>query len=178
MPRVARDRLLTAPGIPGVPALCAALAVLERIDAAISAAAGLPASLVSAHQDLYGPDEMAHTDGSGISVNLGSARVRALLEALLGGDDPAAFGALVDLVLHEKAHVALASFVPRSCAEHGQSFYRKKEQLRRRLLEAIGEGSVPDPMGALGAIRAGLGSIALPDAVTLAAAFNPAPLAA
>ena len=49
---------------------------------------------------VYGPDEMAHTDGSGISVNLASTRVRALLEATLAHEDPTAFGALVDLVLH------------------------------------------------------------------------------
>lgn len=178
MPRVARDKLLAAPEVPGVRALAAALAVLERIDAAVSAAAGLPPSILSAHQDLYGPDEMAHTDGSGISVNLGSARIRALLVAVLAGDDPAAFGALVDLILHEKAHVALASFVPRSCAEHGSSFYRKKEHLRRRLLEAIAAGAVADPMSALGELREGLASVALPDPAALAAAFNPAPLAA
>lgn len=178
MARVARDRLLSGPSLAGVPALSAALAVLERIDSAISAAAGLAPSILSAHQDLYGPDEMAHTDGTGISVNLASARIRALLSAVLRADDPAAFAALVDLVLHEKAHVALASFVPRACAEHGVSFYRKKEQLRRRLLEAIATGEVSDPMSALGALRAGLDTTELPDPVALAAAFDPATLAA
>jgi hypothetical protein len=177
MPRVARDRLLTAAEVPGVRALSAALAILERVDAAISIAAGLAPSVMSAHQDLYGPDEMAHTDGAGISVNLASARIRALLSAALASDDPAALAALVDLVLHEKAHVALASYVPRSCAEHGQSFYRKKEQLRRRLLEAIAEREVVDPMASLASIREGLPSFELPDPAALAAAFNP-PLAA
>jgi hypothetical protein len=176
MPRVARDRLLGA-DLPGVRALCAALTVLERIDAAVSAAAELPPSVFSAHQDLYGPDEMAHTDGTGISVNLCSTRIRALLEAVLVADDHAAFAALVDLVLHEKAHVALAGHVPRTCAEHGVSFYRKKEQLRRRLLHAIGEGTIADPMDALTALRAGLASCDLPDPTALAAAFGP-PLAA
>ena len=133
---------------------------------------------MSAHQDLYGPDEMAHTDGLGISLNLASPRIRALLTAVLAADDPAAFGALVDLTLHEKAHVALASHVPRSCAEHGASFYRKKEQLRRRLLEAITAGEVSDPIRSIAALRQGLTSIALPEVAALAAAFNPAPLAA
>jgi hypothetical protein len=34
-------------------------------------------------------------------VNLASTRVRALLVSVLQRDDTAAFGALVDLVLHE-----------------------------------------------------------------------------
>jgi hypothetical protein len=178
MSRVARDRLPEAAAIPGVPALSAALVVLERIDIAVSLAAGLPSSVISVHQDLYGPDEMAHTDGAGISVNLASARIRALLGAVLAADDPAACAALVDLVLHEKAHVALASYVPRSCAEHGASFYRKKEQLRRRLLEAIASGEVPDPLAGLASVREGLTAVELPDPAALAAAFNPAPLAA
>ena len=178
MPRVNRERLLAAGELHGVRALAAALAILERIDGAISLAAGLPPSSMSAHQDLYGPDEMAHTDGLGISVNLASPRIRALLAAVLASDDAAAFGALVDLTLHEKAHVALASHVPRSCAEHGASFYRKKEQLRRRLIEAVGAGEVIDPIRAVAALRVGLGSIALPEVAALAAVFNPAPLAA
>lgn len=178
MPRVTRERLLAAGDLPGLRALGAALAILERIDAAISAAGALAPSVMSAHQDLYGPDEMAHTDGLGISVNLASPRIRALLTAVLAEDDPAAFGALVDLTLHEKAHVALASHVPRSCAEHGASFYRKKEQLRRRLLEAVAAGEVVDPIRAIAALRVGLSSIALPAVTALAAVFNPAPLAA
>jgi hypothetical protein len=120
---------------------------------------------------------MAHTDGAGISVNLAAARIRALLAAVLVREDHGAFAALVDLVLHEKAHVALASFVPRSCAEHGASFYRKKEQLRRRLLEAIAAGEVADPIAGLSALRASLGSCELPDPAALAAAFA-SPLAA
>src|SRR5262249_32091606 len=63
---VSRERLLDASAeIPGVLALAAAVTVLERIDAAISAAAALVPSTISIHQDLYGPDEMAHTDGTG-----------------------------------------------------------------------------------------------------------------
>jgi hypothetical protein len=178
MPRVTRERLLAAGDLPGLRALAAALAILERIDAAISAASALSPSAMSAHQDLYGPDEMAHTDGLGISLNLASPRIRALLTAVLAVDDPAAFGALVDLTLHEKAHVALAGHIPRSCAEHGASFYRKKEQLRRRLLEAVAAGEVGDPIRAIAALRQGLGSIALPEVAALAAVFNPAPLAA
>ena len=178
MPRVTRERLLAAGDLPGVRSLAAALAIMERIDAAISAASALAPSIMSAHQDLYGPDEMAHTDGLGISVNLASPRIRALLLAALAVDDPAAFGALVDLTLHEKAHVALASHVPRSCAEHGASFYRKKEQLRRRLLEAITAGEVIDPIRSIAALRLGLPSITLPEVTALAAVFNPTPLAA
>ncbi len=179
VPRVVRDRLLAAAAhVPGARALAAALAVLERIDAAISDAAGLVPSALSVHQDLYGPDEMAHTDGSGISVNLASTRVRALLSATLTHEDPVAFGALVDLVLHEKAHVSLASFVPRASAEHGAGFYRRKDQLRRRLLEAIAGGSVVDPIRWLTVARHGLTSCELPTIDALAAAFNPEPLAA
>jgi hypothetical protein len=74
--------------------------------------------------------------------------------------------------------VALASYVPRSCAEHGQSFYRKKEQLRRRLLEAIAAGEVLDPSRALGQVREGLASTELPEVGALAEAFGPAPMAA
>jgi hypothetical protein len=179
VPRVARDRLLAAAAaLPGARALAAALAVLERIDGAISAAAGLPPSTLSVHQDLYGPDEMAHTDGSGISVNLASARIRALLAAVISCDDPGAFGALVDLVLHEKAHVSLASYVPRASAEHGAGFYRRKDLLRRRLLEAIAAGEVPDPIRWLSVARHGLASCELPSIEALAAAFSPEPLAA
>jgi Histidine kinase-, DNA gyrase B-, and HSP90-like ATPase len=148
-------------GIPGVDALVAALALLERIDAAIAQAAGLTPSPVSVHQDLYGPDEMAHTDGTGISVNVGSTRVRALLSAALGGN-PRAFGALVDLLLHEKSHVALASNVPRATAEHGATFYRQKDTLRRLLLQAIAEGRVLDPSAWLPSLRRDLVSLELP----------------
>jgi hypothetical protein len=121
---------------------------------------------------------MAHTDGSGISVNLASVRIRALLSALLSHGDEGAFGALVDLVLHEKAHVSLAGYVPRSNAEHGAGFYRRKDQLRRRLLEAIAAGEVADPIRALDTARAGLASCELPTVEALAATFSPAPLAA
>src|SRR5205823_5940520 len=113
----------------------------------------LAPSPISVHQDLYGPDEMAHTDGSGISVNLGSMRVRVLLTAVIGRGDPIAFAALIDLLLHEKAHVSLASYVPRANAEHGTTFYRRKDLLRRRLLDAIAAGNVVDPVRWLAPLR-------------------------
>jgi hypothetical protein len=179
VPRIAKDRLLAAASsLPGAEALAAVVSVLERIEGAISAANALPPSVVSVHQDLYGPDEMAHTDGTGISVNLASLRIRALLSAVLVYDDPVAFGALVDLLLHEKAHVSLAGYVPRPNAEHGAGFYRKKDQLRRRLLEAIADGEVADPFRALGAARLGLSSTDLPSPEALAAVFSREPLAA
>jgi hypothetical protein len=179
VPRLARERLLaSAADLPGARALAAAITILERIDGAVSAAVGLPPSALSVHQDLYGPDEMAHTDGAGISVNLASARIRALLGGVLTSDDPTAFGALVDLVLHEKAHVSLASFVPRSNAEHGAGFYRRKDQLRRRLLEAIAAGDVQDPILFVPIARNDLTSCELPSTEALAAAFSPEPLAA
>jgi len=141
MPRTSREALLkTAIDVPGVRAVAAAMTIIERLDAAISESADLPASPIWVHQDLYGPDEMAHTDGSGISVNLASARVRALLTAVLPFEDPTAFSALVDLVLHEKAHVSLASYVPRSNAEHGSSFYPEQLERRKRFLEALDRG--------------------------------------
>jgi hypothetical protein len=177
---VCRQELLTtAAAVPGVRALAAAITVIERIDAAISAAAGLSPSRISVHQDLYGPDEMAHTDGAGISLNLSSPRVRALLTAALGSEDPVAVGALVDLVLHEKSHVSLASNIPRAAAEHGASFYRRKDLLRRSLLQALATGAVADPAAALAAARRGLPSVALPSPEALAFAFHtPASIAA
>lgn len=176
VPRTPRELLLARAGyLPGVRAVASAMMVLERIDAAISQAAALEPSPVWVHQDLYGPDEMAHTDGSGISVNLASSRVRALLAAALASDDPAALSALVDLMLHEKAHVSLASFVPRAQAEHGTSFYRRKEWLRRRLLYAIDAGVVADPMRWLIVARRGLdvdgGGVVLPATAALARAL-------
>ncbi len=176
MQRVDRETLLaSAKAVPGVDALAAAMTVLEGIDAAISIAGELTPSPISVHQDLYGPDEMAHTDGSGISVNLASARVRALLVSVLQQDDPAAFGALVDLMLHEKTHVSLASYVPHANAEHGASFYRRKDLLRRRLLEAMARGSVGDPAAWLPAARRGLSSVGLPPPDLLAATFHAVP---
>jgi hypothetical protein len=173
MPRVDRETLLAAARpVPGVEALAAAMTVLEGIDASISLAADLTPSPISVHQDLYGPDEMAHTDGSGISLNMASPRVRALLLSVLCDDDAAAFAALVDLMLHEKTHVSLASFVPHANAEHGASFYRRKDLLRRRLLEAMSSGAVGDPMMWLAAARRGLVSKALPAPEMLAATFN------
>ena len=172
--RTTRAELVAAAShVPGVPALAAAITILERIDGAISLAAGVPVSPVSVHQDLFGPDEMAHTDGSGISVNLASARVRELLGAVLTSDDAAAFGALVDLMLHEKTHVSLASFVPRANAEHGASFYRRKDHIRRRLLEALACGAVADPIRWLAVARRGVGAPALPAPAALAEAFVP-----
>jgi hypothetical protein len=170
---------MASSSVPGVRALAAAVTVIERIDEAISAVAGIRPSVISVHQDLYGPDELAHTNGTGISVNLASTRVRALLAAVLGGDDPIAFGALVDLMLHEKAHVSLASYVPRFTAEHGVSFYRRKDLLRRRLLQAMDAGEIPDPMRWLASARQGITSPALPSPAVLAGAFNPTePMAA
>lgn len=173
MPRVDREVLLSsARGVRGVDVVASAMTILEGIDAAVSLAAEMAPSTISVHQDLYGPDEMAHTDGSGISVNLASGRVRALLVSVLQQDDTAAFGALVDLVLHEKTHVSLASFVPHANAEHGASFYRRKDQLRRRLLEAVAHGIVGDPIAWLRAARRGLTRIELPSPEALATAFR------
>ncbi len=175
MPRVDRETLLVhARSVRGVDAVASAMTVLEGIDAALSLATDMPPSPISVHQDLYGPDEMAHTDGSGISVNLASIRVRALLLAVLHRDDVAGFGALVDLVLHEKTHVSLASFVPHANAEHGASFYRRKDQLRRRLLEAVATGVVGDPIVWLRAARRGLVRIELPATDVLSAVFRAA----
>jgi hypothetical protein len=176
MARIGREALAEAAGhLPGVPMLCAAIGVLERIDAALAASAGLAPSPVSVHQDLYGPDEMAHTDGSGISVNFASARVRGLLAAALRGE-PLAFGALVDLFVHEKTHVALATFIPRAQAEHGQTFYRKKDALRRALLTAIELGTVEDPAHAIAEARGAARTLELPSPELLARVFAaPAP---
>ena len=168
---VGRDRLVAGPGVAGIEALIAALDLLTQIDVAISASAGLGPSTITVHQDLYGPDEMAHTDGSGISVNVASPRVRALLVAVLGGGDLVALGALVDLLLHEKAHVSLASSLPPSIAEHGLSFYRRKDALRRLLLQAIAAGTVLDPILHLPHIRRDLIGAALPVPELLARAF-------
>jgi len=171
--RIGRIELLsTAGALPGVGALAAAMWVLERIDVAISESSDLPPSPIAVHQALYGPDEMAHTDGSGISVNLASHRVRALLVAVLGEGDVAAFSALVDLLLHEKTHVSLASYVPRATAEHGTTFYRRKDLLRRRLLEALASGAITDPVTCLPAARHGLTSVRLPSPEALAAALG------
>lgn len=173
MPRVDRETLVTSVGaLGGVDAVASAMTVLEGIDAAVSLSAEMAPSPIFVHQDLYGPDEMAHTDGSGISVNLASGRIRALLVSVLHQDDVAAFGALVDLVLHEKTHVSLASFVPHANAEHGASFYRRKDQLRRRLLESVASGNVGDPISWLRAARRGLSRIEFPSPEALAAAFR------
>ncbi|WP_437587178.1 ATP-binding protein [Sorangium sp. So ce1000] len=179
MPRTSREALLKiAVDVPGVRAVAAAMTIIERLDAAISESTDLPASPIWVHQDLYGPDEMAHTDGSGISVNLASARVRALLTAVLLRDDAVAFTALTDLLLHEKTHVSLASYVPRPTAEHGTSFYRRKDWMRRRLLAAIASGAVTDPMRWLAVARRGLVSSALPAPSELSQAFLAAAAAA
>ena len=170
-----RDRLVAGPAIAGVEALIAALDLLAQIDVAISAAAGLGPSTITVHQDLYGPDEMAHTDGAGISVNVASPRVRALLVAVLGAGDLIALGALVDLLLHEKAHVSLASALPPSIAEHGLSFYRRKDALRRLLLQGIAAGTVIDPILYLPHIRRDLLGAALPQPELLARTFPPEP---
>ena len=173
MARVDRETLLHgAREVGGVEVVASAMTILEGIDAAVSIAAEIAPSPISVHQDLYGPDEMAHTDGSGISVNLASGRVRALLVSVLHHDDAAAFGALVDLVVHEKTHVSLASYVPHANAEHGASFYRRKDQLRRRLLEAVAKGLVGDPISWLRAARRGLKKVELPAPEVLAAAFR------
>ncbi|AKT37694.1 ATP-binding protein [Chondromyces crocatus] len=174
--RTSRDVLLSRAGhLGGTRTVAGAMVLLEKIDAAISQSADLATSPVWIHQDLYGPDEMAHTDGSGISVNLASARVRALIASALASDDWAALSALVDLMLHEKAHVSLASFIPRAQAEHGTSFYRRKEWLRRRLLYAIELGIVADPMRWLVVVRRGLdmdaGGLVLPTTEALASAL-------
>ena len=168
---VGRDRLTSGPAVSGLEAMVAAIDLLTQIDAAISASAGLGPSPITVHQDLYGPDEMAHTDGAAISVNVASPRVRALLVAVLGAGDLVALGALVDLLLHEKAHVSLASAHPPSIAEHGLSFYRRKDALRRLLLQAITAGSVIDPVVHLPQIRRDLLGAALPAPELLARAF-------
>jgi hypothetical protein len=175
MQRIGRDALLgVVSTVRGAPALAAVLSVLELMDATLSRAASLNPSPISVHQDLYGPDEMAHTDGNGISVNFASPRVRALLSAVLTSDNEVAFSALMDLFVHEKTHVSLASFVPHATAEHGTTFYRRKDLLRRKLLQAIATGTVADPIGGLATARAGLASPELPSPAVLATTFNPA----
>jgi hypothetical protein len=170
MQRLSRAALLTTAGhVPGTSALAAALSLIERVDGTLSQAAGLSPSPIFVHQDLYGPDEMAHTDGTGISVNYASARVRALITRLLASDDVTAFAALVDLIVHEKTHVSLASYVPKPFAEHGASFYRRKDLLRRQLLVAIDQQRVIDPIRWLATIRATLVSLELPEPRVLAA---------
>jgi Histidine kinase-, DNA gyrase B-, and HSP90-like ATPase len=173
MPCVSRERLVHAAELPEIRALIAAITVVERIDLAISTAAGLRGSAITVHQDLYGPDEMAHTGGASISLNVASARVHALLAAGLAGD-PVAFAALVDLILHEKAHVSLAGLAPRAIAEHGASFYRRKDWLRRCLLEAIQAGVIPDPITWCSSLRHGLASITLPSREALARTLSAA----
>ena len=175
MQRIGREALLAvASTVPGAPALIAVLSMLELMDATLSRAAALMPSSITVHQDLYGPDEMAHTDGSGISLNFASPRVRELLRAVLTSDNEIAFGALMDLFVHEKTHVSLASFVPHASAEHGTTFYRRKDLLRRKLLQALSTGMVTDPIGWLATVRAGLTSLDLPSPAVLAMTFNPA----
>ncbi len=90
---------------------------------------------------------------------------------MLGGGDLVALGALVDLLLHEKAHVSLASALPPSIAEHGLSFYRRKDALRRLLLQALAAGTVADPIVHLPQIRRDLLGTSLPSPELLARAF-------
>ena len=153
----------------GIAALIAALTVLENIDAAVAKAVAASPSRIFIHQHLYGPDEMAHTDGSGISFNVASSRMRTLLSAVLRTDDLSAFAALVDLVIHEKAHVSLASYTPRMNAEHGSSFYRRKEWIRHTFLYALSQGHIPDPIQSLATARQGLESTEFPSPEALAA---------
>jgi hypothetical protein len=177
--RTSAEVLAAASGaLPAIAAVIASIRVLEAIDAAVSASAGIGPSPIWVHQALYGPDEMAHTDGSGISINLASSRIRALLDAVLVRDDPVAFGALVDLLLHEKTHVALATYVPRPIGEHGATFYRKKDQLRRKLLEALASGAVVDPMARLPTARRVAHGQSLPSVEELPVAVTPVPRAA
>ena len=63
--------------------------------------------------------------------------------------------------------------VPRSCAEHGVSFYRRNDHLRARLLDAIASGNVLDPYRLLPAARCGLASVDLPSTHALAGRFAP-----
>lgn len=168
-----RDVLAAARRLPGSDALAAFMLVLEHVDKAIADAAGLSPSPISVHQNLYGADEMAHTDGNGISVNVASPRVRELARRTLSQADPIAFGALVDLVLHEKTHVALAGVTPRPNAEHGTSFYRKKDQLRRVLLEGLACRRVNDPAAWLPVLQRTLATRGLPSPEQLAEIFAP-----
>jgi hypothetical protein len=91
---------------------------------------------------------------------------------MLATDDMTAFGAVVDLIVHEKTHVSLASYVPKATAEHGASFYRRKDLLRRQLLEAMERGAIIDPIRWLPSIRRSLASLALPDPFELASAVG------
>ncbi len=171
MPRIGRTEIAgCAASVVGTDALGFAMAMLERIDLAIATAGGLAPSPVSVHQDLYGPDEMAHTDGTGISLNFASARVRRLLDATIRRGNPVSFAALVDLMLHEKTHVSLATYAPRAAAEHGETFYRRKDLLRRKLLEAVARGSIVDPFAYLRSPAARPRDFALPDPASLSAA--------
>ncbi len=154
------------------------MAVLERIDGSISAASGLGPSVLSVHQDLYGPDEMAHTDGSASASTWPSIRIRALLSAVLTHEDPTAFGALVDLVLHEKAHVSLASYVPRANAEHGASFYGARTSSAAGCSRPSPPATCPIPSAGSPRCARGLASTELPSIDALAAAFSQEPLAA
>lgn len=119
---------------------------LMELDALLSREAGLPTSLIMAHAQLYGADEMAHTPSdrgpSFISVNIGHRRVREILANTMLGC-PIAMAVLADLYTHEKAHAAHAvRAVP---ASHSADFYNQKNFLKGVLLGSLQENPRRDP---------------------------------
>jgi hypothetical protein len=124
------------------------MCALEQLDGVVSRAAKLPAAEIRVHGYLYGKDEYAHTpkpphSGSYVSFNVGQVRVREIFQGVFW-KDKTAVQVLVDLYLHEKAHVS-CFFVNEQHEGHDAQFYAHKCYLKNCLIDAIRANSNVDP---------------------------------
>lgn len=97
------------------------------------------------HSWLYGKDELAHAPmekPTFVSLNLGHERVRQILARTAVGDRDALF-CLVDLFVHERAHVTQSR--SGKAPGHEADFYETKGRIKGALVRALVENPNNDP---------------------------------
>lgn len=123
------------------------LGLLEQIDIVVSLAADMKPASVAFHHWGYGLDEYAHAPEQSppefISLNLGNGRVRRILTGVMQRNSVAQC-AIVDLMMHEKAHLALPGKKPKD-EVHNQEFYGMKARLKTLFIKAVRERRKRDP---------------------------------
>lgn len=112
--------------------LARALRELAEVDASL----GYRTSPLMVHHNIYGQDEYAHSaiGRNYVSFNIGVARVRALFSGSLLGDANAK-AALVDLFVHEKAHL-VRQWEGDAGKDHDLKFYGIKARLKYAFLRS------------------------------------------
>ena len=112
----------------------------EYIDELLEKACGVRRSSIMVREDQF-EDDLAHTDRYSIAFNLAQGSVMAVVEYLAGGEiDEAAFWMLLEIIVHEEAHVLEGADYGYSA--EGEKHYEHKERMVDQLLKYIRENNI------------------------------------